>query len=152
MAATICIPAVTLTRAQLVTTPYRVEGEPETEYKGTFTDVADGRFYSKAIEWAAANEIVNGIGNNLFNPDGEITREQIATILYRYSGSPEVEGDLSEYPDASAVSNYAVNAMLWATAEEIIQGVASDGVTRLEPKANATRAQIATIMMRYLEK
>ncbi len=152
MSETIFSPAGTVTRAQLVTILYRAAGEPETEYKGTFTDVADGRFYSKAIEWAAANEIVNGIGNNLFNPDGEITREQIATILYRYSGAPEVEGDLSEYPDASAVSNYAVNAMLWATAEEIIQGVASNGVTRLEPKANATRAQIATIMMRYLEK
>ena len=144
-------PEGTVTRAQLVTILYREAGEPEVEFKGIFTDVADGTWYSKAVEWAAAEGIVNGVGDNKFAPDAAITREQIATILYRYAGEPEVEGDLSAYPDVDDVSDYAVNAMIWATAKGYIKGVASGDIVNLSPASNATRAQIAAIIMRYVQ-
>ncbi|MBR4132754.1 MAG: S-layer homology domain-containing protein, partial [Oscillospiraceae bacterium] len=144
-------PEGTVTRAQLVTILYRVAGSPETAFKGTFTDVADGQWYSLPIEWAAANGIVNGVGGGRFNPEGKITREQIAAILYRYAGSPEVAGDLSAFPDAASVSGYAVNALIWATQQKLINGIATGNVTNLAPGSNATRAQIAAIIMRYLE-
>ena len=116
-------PEGTVTRAQLVTILYRVAGSPETAFKGTFTDVADEQWYSLPIEWAAANGIVNGVGGGRFNPEGKITREQIAAILYRYAGSPEVEGSLSTFPDAASVSAYAVNALIWATQQKLINGI-----------------------------
>ena len=140
-----------VTRAQLVTILYRLAGSPEATYKGSFTDVKDGLWYSLPIEWAAANGIVNGVGNGKFNPDGRITREQIAAILYRYSGSPETEGDLKAFPDADKVSGYAVDALIWATQQKLINGIGSGGVTVLSPGTNATRAQIATIIWRYSE-
>ena len=144
-------PEGTVTRAQLVTILYRVAGSPETAFKGTFTDVADEQWYSLPIEWAAANGIVNGVGEGKFNPDGKITREQIAAILYRYSGSPKVEGSLAGFPDAASVSDYAVDAMIWATSTGLINGIGQGDVTILSPKTDASRAQIASIIMRYAE-
>ena len=144
-------PNGTVSRAQLVTILYRVAGSPETEFKGTFTDVPDGQWYSKAIEWAAANGVVNGIGDGKFAPDRSITREQIATILYRYENQPAVSGNLEKFPDQGNVSGFAVTGLIWATQEGLITGVLSNGVTTLAPKNNATRAQIAAIIMRYLE-
>ena len=138
-----------VTRAQLVTILYRLTGSPDTEFKGTFTDVPDGRWYSLPIEWAAANAIVNGVGEGRFNPDGKITREQIAAILYRYSGAPAVEGDLKAFPDEKTVSGYAVDALIWATGLKLINGIASGGATNLAPRNNATRAQIAAIISRF---
>ncbi len=144
-------PSGTLTRAELVTILYRVEGTPKAEYKGTFKDVAEGQWYTDAIEWAAANKIVNGVGNGTnFDPSGLISREQIATILYRYSNSPTVEGDLTAFPDHTTISSYAATAMIWANQNGIINGTSSNGVALLAPKASATREQIASIMMRYL--
>lgn len=145
-------PQGTVTRAQLVTILYRVAGSPEATFKGTFNDVKSGRFYSSAVEWAAEKGIVTGKTATTFDPDGAITREQIAAILYRYTGSPEVSGSLDTFPDSAKVSSYAVNALLWATKEGLITGVKSGDTTTLSPRANATRAQIAAIIMRYLEK
>mgnify|MGYP003307770005 CR=1 FL=1 len=142
----------TLTRAELVTILYRVEGSPEAAYKGTFKDVKEGQWYTAAIEWAAANEIVKGVGDGTnFDPSGVITREQIATILYRYTGEPKVEGDLNKFPDVKEISSFAATAMIWANQEGIINGVTVNGVNKLAPKDSATREQIASIMMRYLE-
>ncbi len=144
-------PNGTVSRAQLVTILYRVAGSPETEFKGTFTDVPSGQWYSNAIEWAAANGVVNGIGDGKFGPDLSITREQIATILYRYEKEPAVSGNLNSFPDHGKVNNFAANGLIWATQEGLINGISSDGITTLAPQNNATRAQIASIIMRYLE-
>lgn len=146
-----------VTRAQLVTILYRYEGEPEVEFKGTFTDVPAGKWYSDPIEWAAANGIVNGTSPGKFNPMGNITREQIAAILYRYSGSPELDGKDSRYankklsmlPDRNMVHSYANDAITWAYLCAYINGVQKGEETYLAPQDYATRAQIATIIMRY---
>ncbi len=140
-------PESAMTRAQLITVLYRIAGEPETDGTHGFTDVADGMWYSDAIAWAAQNGVVNGIGNNKFDPDGYVTREQIATILFRYTKSEAVAEDkLSAFPDADKVSAYAVDALNWAVAEGLING--SDG--ELLPGDTATRAQVAAILMRFL--
>ena len=145
-------PLGTLTRAELVTILYRAEGSPEAAYKGTFKDVEDNQWYTAAIEWAAAKEIVKGVGDGTnFDPSGVITREQIATILYRYTGEPKVEGNLNKFPDVKEISTFAADAMIWANQEGIINGVTVSGVTKLAPQESATREQIASIMMRYLE-
>ena len=142
-------PNNSLTRAQLVTILYRVEGEPAVEGECPFEDVADGLWYTDAIIWAAQKGIVNGTTETTFSPDRKISREQIATILYRWAKAEKVEEDhLAEYPDADDVSAWAVDAMNWAVAEGLISG--SDG--KLIPLHNATRAQIAAILSRYLNK
>ena len=142
-------PESAMTRAQLVTVLYRIAGEPETDGTHGFTDVANGTWYSDAIAWAAQNGVVNGIGNNKFDPDGYVTREQIATILFRYMKSePVAEDKLGAFPDADKVSSYAVEALNWAVAEGLING--SDG--KLLPNDTATRAQVAVILMRLLQK
>ena len=148
---TVFDPAGDVTRAQLVTILYRLAGEPAAEYKGTFSDVADGLWYTKAIEWASANEVVNGVGNGKFAPDTAITREQIAAILYRCSGSPKAEGSLAAFPDYAAVSEYAVDAMVWATGTGLINGIGQGDKTILSPQTKASRAQIASIIMRCAE-
>lgn len=145
-------PDGTVSRAQLVTILFRAADSPPTEFKGIFTDVPGGRWYSRAIEWAAASGVVNGIGGGKFGPDQSITREQIATILYRYEKEPAVSGNLSSFPDHGTVSNFAVKGLIWATQEDLINGVTSSGVTALAPQDLATRAQIASIIMRYLER
>ncbi len=145
-------PANSLTRAQLVQILYRMEGEPEVEYKAeTFSDVKEGVWYAKAVLWAAEKGYVNGYPNGTFAPNNKITREQIATILYRYAGSPAVEKDLSSFPDADEISSYAKAAMEWAVSKELINGLKSGETTILAPQNNATRAQFASIIMRYLE-
>lgn len=144
-------PNGSVSRAQLVTILYRVAESPHVDFKGVFADVPNGKWYSNAIEWAAANGIVNGTSSNTFSPNGNITREQIATILFRYWNSPTKKGTLNSYPDAGSVSDYAVSAMSWATAEGLLNGVKSGSSTSLSPKSNATRAQIAAIIMRCVE-
>ena len=144
-----------LTRAQLVTVLYRAAGEPDTgKQVNPFTDVADDTWYTKAVIWAANNGIVNGVAKNTFAPDDSITREQIAAMLYRYAGAEAAKEDkLSAFPDAAKVSNWAKEALNWAVAGGLINGVAdANGTANLEPQATATRAQIATILMRWLEK
>lgn len=144
-----------LTRAQLVTVLYRAAGEPDTgKQVNPFTDVADDTWYTKAVIWAANNGIVNGVAKNTFAPDDSITREQIAAMLYRYAGAEAAKEDkLSAFPDAAKVSDWAKEALNWAVASGLINGVAdANGTANLEPQATATRAQIATILMRWLEK
>ena len=142
-------PDGSLTRAMLVTILYRAEGSPNVSGEANpFTDVKSGQWYTDAVIWAAHEGIVNGMTETTFAPNLKITREQIATILYRYAGSPKTDGSLDEFSDALTVSPYAIDAMRWSVEEGIINGM--DG--KLAPKDNATRAQIATLLMRYLEK
>lgn len=147
-------PEGAMTRAMLVTVLWRYAGEPR-QGSNSFTDVPNGLWYSDAVAWAAHNGIVSGIGNNRFDPDGKITREQMATILFRYSNSLGMitsdRASLGSFPDGGKVSGYAKDALSWAVAEGLITGSASGGKVYLEPQGNATRAQVATILMRYIE-
>ncbi len=140
-------PDESVTRAMLVTILYRSEGEPSIAgMENPFADVEDGQWYTDAIIWAANNKIVNGTSATTFDPNAAITREQIAAILYRFDGSKACEGSLDSFPDAGTVSSYAVDALIWAVDNGIINGL--DG--KLAPTATATRAQLATMLMRYL--
>ncbi len=141
-----------VTRGQLVTILHRIEGEPNNSWiYGNFSDVTYGKYYSLPVGWASNNGIVDGFSDGTFRPNNPITREQIATILYRYDGSPNVSGSLSGFPDAGKVSSYARDAMIWAVSQGLITGVKSGDRTTLSPKSNATRAQIAAIIRRYQE-
>ena len=143
-------PETTMSRAMLVTVLWRMEGKP-TEGKSIFTDVPEKEWYTEAVNWAAKNEIVNGVNIGIFAPEDDITREQMATILYRYANWKKFntvkKGDLSTFPDAEKVSGYAEKPMKWAVAEGLING--SDGY--LLPQGPATRAQVAAILMRFIQ-
>ncbi len=145
-------PNATTTRAQLVTILYRLAGEPDVSGDVAFTDVADGLWYTNAVTWAAQNGIVNGISETEFSPSGDLTREQLATILYRYAEGMgydvSASADLSGFPDAGDIQDYATEALSWAVAEGLLQGFEDDS---LQPQSTATRAQIATILMRFCE-
>ena len=140
------------TRAQLVTILYRLEGEPEVSGTSGFTDVEAGTWYTDAVAWAAANGIVNGVSETEFAPGKDITREQLATILFRYAEAKgydvSARADLSAYTDADQIQSYAAESVAWAVAEGLIQGFEDN---TLRPAGNATRAQIATILMRFCE-
>ena len=115
-----------------------------------FTDVADDAYYADAVVWAVAKNITSGATATTFDPDGKSTREQSAAILYRYAGSPAASSSaLNGFADQSAVSSYAVTAMQWAVGSGLIQGK-PDGV--LDPQGTATRAEIAAMLHRFLEK
>ena len=137
-----------LTRAQLVTILYRMAGSPSVEgLKNPFTDVPGGTWYTDAVIWAADKGVVTGTTATTFAPDVNITREQIATILFRYAGAEAVsENHLAGFKDADKISGYARDAMNWAVANGLINGM-GDGT--VAPNATATRAQIATILMRF---
>ena len=139
------------TRAQLVTILYRLEGQPAVSGDLPFTDVEAGTWYTDAILWAAQNNIVNGVSDTEFAPGDDLTRQQLVTILYRYAEAKgydvSASADLSGYPDADQVQGYAQPTMAWAVAEGIVEGM--DG--NLNPAGNASRAQIATILMRFCE-
>ena len=146
-------PDESTTRGMIVTILYRLEGEPAAADAG-FSDVASGQYYTSAIAWASANQIVNGYGDGRFGPNDIITREQLAAILYRYAqykGYDVTDGGMSlhEYRDADQVSSYALSALQWAVSEELLQGV---GTSLISPKTSATRAQAATILMRFCEE
>ncbi len=151
MSATTFEPETQMSRAMLVTVLWRYAGSP-VQGENTFTDVENGQWYTQAIAWAAHNGIVSGIGNNRFDPNGTMTREQLATVLFRYSAAIGIDVSakttLDHFPDAALVSNWAEDAIIWAVAEGLING--SDG--KLLPQGNATRAQVATILMRFIEK
>ena len=140
------------TRAQLVTILYRMEGQPAVSGDLPFTDVEAGTWYTNAVGWAAQNGIVNGVGDDTFAPGNDLTREQLVTILYRYAEAKgydvSASADLAGYPDGEEIQAYAREAMAWAVAENIIQGMEDD---TLKPAGNASRAQIATILMRFCE-
>ena len=151
ISATTFEPNAPMTRAMLVTVLWRYEGSPNVG-ANIFNDVPNGAWYTNAVAWASANGIVSGIGGGKFDPDGKITREQMATILFRYAEKKGIDtskrGDLSAFPDANKISAYAKEAIAWAVGEGLING--SDG--KLLPQGNATRAQVATILMRFIEK
>ena len=144
-------PNNTTTRAMIVTILHRLEGEPDAT-ASNFTDVASNIYYADAVAWAQANEIVNGTSETTFSPDDPITREQMAAILYRYaqfkSYDTTASTSLSVYSDSSQISSYATTAMQWANAEGLITG---DTATTINPSGNATRAEVATILMRFVE-
>ena len=145
-------PNATTTRAQLVTILYRLAGEPAVSGDVGFTDVESGLWYTNAVAWAAEKGIVNGISETEFAPSGDLTREQLATVLYRYAESMgydvSASADLSGFPDAGDIQAYATQALSWAVAEGLLQGFEDD---TLQPQSTATRAQIATILMRFCE-
>ena len=148
-------PDTTMSRAMVVTVLYRMDGENKVQTSCPFTDLK-ANWYKDAVNWAFANGVVKGISETLFDPNGNVTREQLAAILYRYTeyknGDVSARADLSTFPDASKVSKYARDAMSWAVAEGLITGNKIGGKDYLDPKGNATRAQVATILMRYLTK
>ena len=145
-------PEHTTTRAQLVTILYRLEGQPAVTGESGFTDVEADTWYTDAVVWAAANGIVNGVSDTRFAPGEEITRQQMAAILYRYAEAKGYDvtasADLSGHPDAETIQAYAQIPMAWACAQGLLQGFEDD---TLRPAGNATRAQIATILMRFCQ-
>lgn len=141
-------PNATTSRAMIVTILWRLQGSPEVEATETFTDVSPDAWYAKAIAWAVAEGVADGYGEGLFGPNDAITREQLAAMLWRYAGSPETGGDLSAFADGDDTSDWAQQAMSWAVSLGLINGVDSD---RLDPKGQATRAQTATILMRFAQ-
>ena len=141
-------PNSTMTRAMLATVLYRAAGSPTVSQTANFRDVSTGAYYSDAAAWASANGIVTGYGNGLFGSNDPVTREQIATILWRYQGSPAPAGTAANFTDQSTISSYAVNAVAWARENGIINGMEGN---RFAPKNNATRAQVATILRNYLQ-
>ena len=145
-------PSQSMTRAMLVTILYRAAGQPSVAgITNKFTDNKDGQYYYNAVLWASNNGIVNGATAKTFDPDGKITREQIAAILYRYAGSPMADTSaLNSFTDRTQVSSYATTAMQWAVGNGIITGVSSNGRTTLSAKNNATRAQVAVMLHRFL--
>lgn len=154
--ATTFSPNSTMSRAMLVSTLYRMAGSPPVTYTDTFSDVPSNTYYSNGVIWATNNGIVNGIGDGKFNPHGNVTREQIAVFLYRYATyygyDTSKHADLSTYPDAGNISDYAKSAMSWAVAEQIINGISSvNGPTVLSPRSSATRAQTAAFLKRFIE-
>lgn len=142
-----------MTRAMLVTVLWRAEGQPEAASSTSFTDVTDGSWYSSAVSWAVENGIVNGTSDTAFSPDKSITRQEIAAILQRYAKYKNADvtqtADLSSYADNSEIASWASDAMAWAVKSGVITGATS---TTLAPSSNATRAQVATMLMRYMQQ
>ncbi len=147
-------PESPMTRAMLVTVLWRYAGKP-IQGENKFTDVPGGEWYTQAVAWAAENGIVTGTSPTTFDPEGNITREQMAAILYRYAQKEGFDtskrADLGSFPDSEKISTYAVDALSWANAEGLINGSKVGGRVYLDPQGNATRAQVATILMRFIE-
>lgn len=141
-------PDTPMSRAMLATVLYRAAGSPTVSGTADFTDVAPTAYYADAVAWAFAEGIISGYGNGLFGSDDPVTREQIATILWRYEGSPAPSGTAQSFADQASIDSYAVNAVAWARENGIINGMS---VNLFAPKSQATRAQVATILMNYLQ-
>lgn len=155
MTPTTFAPNATMTRAMLVSVLWRLAGEPAPKAPNTFVDVPDGAWYTDAVTWAAENGVVSGIGGSRFDPSGFVTREQTAEILYNYAHSKgydvSARADLTAFPDAASVSGWAEEALSWANAAGLINGTVRDGQTILDPQGSASRAQVAMILMNYVE-
>ncbi|MBQ9045231.1 MAG: S-layer homology domain-containing protein, partial [Oscillospiraceae bacterium] len=145
--ATMFDPKANTTRAEFATVLYRLAGSPDVTGTNPFTDCAT-HWAKDAITWAYENEIVKGVSATAFDPNANVTREQLVSMLYRFCGEPEVTGDLSAYKDAASVSTYAVDAMVWAAQNGVITGRTAN---TLVPKGEATRAELATILHRFDE-
>ena len=151
--ATIFNPYMTTSRGMIVTVLYRLEGEPAVSGANPFDDVTSGSYYEDAITWAATNGIVAGYGNSKFGPDDNITREQMAAIMFRYSKFKGYDVSVGEdtnilsYNDAESVGTWAMSAMQWACGSGLINGSEDN----LMPQGEATRAQVAAILHRFCE-
>lgn len=141
-------PHAATTRGMLVTTLWRLEGSPVVGGTTDYSDVVQGAWYEQAVRWADSTGVATGYGNGKFGPDDPITREQMALMLRHYAGSPRADGDLSAFADGTQTSDWAHSAMLWAVEQGLIAGVGDD---RLNPQDQATRAETATILMRFAE-
>ena len=146
-------PTISTDRGMIVTILWRLEGQPSATAKASFTDVAQGEYYAEAVAWAAENKIVEGYGNGMFGPKDTITREQMASILYRYSkfkGYDTTQGGMAvrEFSDYSKISGWALEDVTWAVNANLLSGV---NESQLDPNGKATRAQVASILMRYCE-
>lgn len=141
-----------MTRAMLVTVLYRLESPVEKSQFSDFLDIEEGAWYEDSVLWAAENKIVTGVSDTEFAPNQELSREQMAVILYRYANSiginTEATSNLNGYSDKEEISDWAIDALEWANSADLINGI---GENELSPKASATRAQIATILMRFCE-
>lgn len=144
-------PKANTTRGMVVTVLYRLENQPSTS-AASFTDVASGAYYANAVAWANANGIVSGYGSGKFGPNDKVTREQLAAILYRYAQYKKYDvsgaNSLDGYTDAQSVSSYAVPALQWANAAGVVTGKSG---SKLDPKGNAARAEVAAMLMRFCE-
>ena len=149
---TLFSPDSNLNRAMLVTLLYRYEGEPAVTASNPFSDVQAGQWYTNAIIWASENEIVNGYGSGTFGPNDNVTREQVAAVLYRYADWNELDVSkttaLTAFTDRTEISAWALDAMKWANAEGLMSGRTP---TTLVPKGTMVRAEVATILMRFIE-
>ena len=148
-------PGHTMSRAMLVSTLYRMAGSPSVTYTNTFSDVPKSAWYANSVIWASKHNIVSGVGGGRFNPDGNVTREQAATFLFRYAAyrgyNTSRRANLSAFPDRGSVSSFAKEAMPWAVAENVINGTVINDVTVLAPQNNANRGQAASFLMRFEE-
>ena len=149
-------PFLNTTRAQLVTVLWRMAGSPEPESETPFEDLNAGSFYEKAVTWGYENGIVNGVTETAFYPNSSVTREQMAAFFYRYAEEilkvdVSARKDITTFPDYGETFGYSRDCLSWACAVELINGVSNGSVTYLQPKSGATRAQIATVLMRFCE-
>ena len=148
-------PAGTMTRGMVVTVLWRAEEKPETDFRTDFTDVAEGKYYSTAVIWAKDKGIVNGVTETSFDPNGKITREQLATMLHRYAEFKGLDfralGDLTKFPDAGSAHAYARDALSWAEYNKLVTGVKAGDTDLLDRRGNATREQFAAILKRFAE-
>ena len=146
-------PNITMNRAMLVTVLYRLDGKRETEYENKFNDIVKGAYYEKAVIWATKNKIVSGLNDTEFAPTNPITREQLVVMLYRFAKfnkeDVDKKADLTFYEDYNEISEYAVEATAWAVKEGYITGRSEN---KLAPKETATRAEVATILMRFSKR
>ena len=144
-------PNASLTRAQFTTILYRIAGQPDSDTELRFTDVPEGQWYSDAVLWAAETGIVLGNGDGTFGTEQNITREQMILMMFRYAKhlnmDTENDGNLDSFADAASVSDYAIEAMNWAVAKDIITGKA--GGTQIDPQGSTTRAECAAIIQRF---
>lgn len=147
-------PSVTTDRAMIVTTLWRMEGQPEADAEVPFSDVRADKYYTEAVAWAAENDIVNGYPDGTFKPKQAITRQEIVAILYRYAAYKGCDmsgaADLTQFTDVNTVNSYAKEPMAWAVANGIIKGYDENGVMTLKPKNNATRAELAVMLYRII--
>ena len=146
--ATTFSPNTPMTRAMLVTVLHRAAGSPSAATGTAFSDVPSNAYYTGAVAWASANGIVTGYGNGRFGSNDPVSRAQIAAILWRYAGSPSAEAG-QDFADESSIPAYASAAVDWARANGVVNGTTGN---RFDPNGNATRAQVATMLHRYLTK
>jgi hypothetical protein len=147
-------PTGTMSRSMIVTVLYRIAGQPSHSGNNPFTDISTGWYYD-AVLWAYENGIVTGTSKTTFAPNGDVTREQMATFLYRFARymgyDISAKADLTAFPDESKVGSWAYDALAWANAEGLITGAVIGGETVLNPQGAATREQVATILMRFCQ-